>query len=102
MIELGIQNDPCWMLDVYMASTSRFVQNDQILSTFQQRVKDQIGRGIEIGWVVGADNFSPPSLEDGMHLICVENRSIESSKAFTQRKESFSGERIHFVQGDLL
>lgn len=79
LIELALADDPCWTLDLYMASTDKFVSNDIILRTFKERVDAQIGTDIHIGWVMGTDNFSPYCAVPGMHQIVVENRDPESA-----------------------
>ena len=86
LIELGIQDDPTWMLDSYMSSTDKFIPNDQVLSDFRRRVDEHIGSHVEIGWVVGTDNFSSMYQrqleEERMQLIVVENRDIDSKESF--------------------
>lgn len=74
------------MLDSYMSSTDKFIPNDQVLSDFRRRVDEQIGSHVEIGWVVGTDNFSSMYQrqldEERMQLIVVENRDIDSKESF--------------------
>ena len=85
-----------------MASTDKFVQNNTILRTFKERLATQIGPDIQIGWVMGTDNFSPHCAVPGMHQIVVENRDPGSAKEFASRKKHWENESIHFLQAELL
>ena len=98
LIDLGVQDDPTWMLDPYMSSTKKFVDNTLVLKAFSQRLNCD---DKDIFWVMGTDNFWGGMVEDAlsqvpnMQCIVVENRDAESAKVFRDRVQARGVKGVH-------